>query len=1144
MKNYLLLLLRTLILAIGCNITLLAQTNAPTNLAATPLTSTSIRLNWTDNATNETGFEIERSTDNRTFTKIADAGINATTFTVTGLTPVTLYYFRARTKFATGTSVYSNVASATTFAVPPVVNNLAAAAQGTTSIRLTWTDVGKEATYYLERRTGQSGNFTRIATTGVNYTDNNLTPGTEYCYRVQYAESAEVAGYSNIACATTQQSAPSAPARLAANAVSSTQIDLSWADLSGNETGFEVERSPDGNTNWTRIADLGINTTTYSNTGLNPNTRYFYRVRAKNSVGNSAYSNTADAITQALPIPNAPARLTAQAVSSSQINLTWADIADNETGFQVERASSATAPFTKIADLGINTQTYSDPNLNASTQYCYRVRAVNASGASAYSDIQCATTQAPPIAAPQNLAAATASATQINLTWNAVSSATGYQLERSPNGNDPWTKIADPAGNATSYADQNLTPNTRYFYRIRAVNQGGASGYSNTADATTADVAPNAPARLTATAISFSQINLAWADLSGNETGFQLERSTDGTTFTKIADLGVNTTTYADQGLTGSTRYYYRVRAVNAIGMSGYSNIADATTLAPPVPPPAAPTTLAAVASSSSQINLSWTDNASNETGFELERSTDGTNFTKIADMPANTTTYSNAGLNPATRYYYRIRAVNQGGSSAYSNTADATTADVAPNAPARLTATAITFSSIALAWADLSGNETGFQLERASSATAPFTKIADLGPNTTTYTDQGLNGSTPYCYRIRAVNAIGPSAYSDIACATTPAAPVPPPAAPTTLAAVASSSSQINLSWTDNASNETGFELERSTDGTNFTKIADMPANTTTYSNAGLNPATRYYYRIRAVNQGGSSAYSNTADATTADVAPNAPARLTATAITFSSIALAWADLSGNETGFQVERSTDGINFTKIADLGPNVTTYQNTGLSFLTKYYYRVRAINAIGPSGYSNTADATTLPPPVPGTPQNLTAQPNDFDRIQLNWSLNPDNPSGYVLERALSPTGTFTVVADLAGNINTFIDTGLQELTMYYYRVRARNVSGFSPYSNVASAKTEEMVVAVRKEPTAPLWHIIQLADEALIQFAPDISGVVPITIYDVQGRPRLTQTVRVTANRQVSVATSSLPGNLYIIIAETNKGMLKHKLMKP
>jgi hypothetical protein len=93
---------------------------------------------------------------------------------------------------------------------------------------------------------------------------------------------------------------------------------------------------------------------------------------------------------------------------------------------------------------------------------------------------------------------------------------------------------------------------------------------------------PAAPESLTAAAASSSQINLAWADMSDDETAFAIERSADGTAWTTIATVGANVRSYASTGLAANTKYYYRVRAVNGAGESGYTNTASATTPAAP----------------------------------------------------------------------------------------------------------------------------------------------------------------------------------------------------------------------------------------------------------------------------------------------------------------------------------------------------------------------------------------------------------------------------------------------------------------------------------------------------------------------------------------------------------------------------------
>ncbi len=192
--------------------------------------------------------------------------------------------------------------------------------------------------------------------------------------------------------------------------------------------------------------------------------------------------------------------------------------------------------------------------------------------------------------------------------------------------------------------------------------------------------------------------------------------------------------------------------------------------------------------------------------------------------------------------------------------------------------------------------------------------------------------------------------------------APVPP-AAPTNLTATTVSSSQINLSWTDNANNENGFKVEQSTDGTNFTQIAMLGSNTVSFSATGLAASTTYFYRVVSFNDAGNSSFSNTASATTSGAppaVPAAPSNLTATTISRTQINLSWADNSGNESGFQIERckTANCTTFVQIAQVGANVTTFADTSLNKNTAYNYRVRAFNAGGNSAYSNTAGAKTL------------------------------------------------------------------------------------------------------------------------------------------------------------------------------------------
>ena len=190
----------------------------------------------------------------------------------------------------------------------------------------------------------------------------------------------------------------------------------------------------------------------------------------------------------------------------------------------------------------------------------------------------------------------------------------------------------------------------------------------------------------------------------------------------------------------------------------------------------------------------------------------------------------------------------------------------------------------------------------------------------------------------------------------------VTPPAAPSNLSATAVSASQIDLRWVDNASNESGFTIERCQGSgcTNFSQIAQVSAGVVNYSNSGLASSTTYAYRVRAFNSGGDSSYSNTAAATTSAAGPtppSAPINLTVTTMSATRIDLKWTDTSNNEDGFKIERSLDGATFTEIATVGGNITAYSSTGLTCNTFYHHRVRSFNTVGNSAYSNTAKKKT-------------------------------------------------------------------------------------------------------------------------------------------------------------------------------------------
>jgi titin len=455
------------------------------------------------------------------------------------------------------------------------------------------------------------------------------------------------------------------------------------------------------------------------------------------------------------------------------------------------------------------------------------------------------------------------------------------------------------------------------------------------------------------------------------------------------------------------------------------------------------------------------------------------------------------------------------------------------PKEPTGLTALAVSPNQITLAWLDASLDETGFELEQSTDGTK-FTKIADVGANTLIYQKTALTASTKYWYRIRAKNASGVSAYSNVAIATTLPPLVTIPKAPSSLVAAVVSGTQINLTWIDNSDDETGFELEQSADGTKFTKIADLAANIKSYQNTGLDPATKYWYRVLAKNSAGKSAYSNISTATTLQIAPAAPGNLAATSISTAQINLLWADLSNNETSFQVERSLNGTAFSKIADLGPNVTTFQNTGLSAATEYQYRVRAVNAAGASAYSNVSSAKTQNIPVPDAPINFTAVPTAPDLIQLRWSAVTGNATEVVIERAKGSDEHFVQIRRQAASVLQYEDKQALETADYYYRIKAINAGGDSPYSLIAIVRASSIITAA--EPVSVANQVYSTGRALVIELQRQGGG--QLSVYDLSGVVR--KSIQVDQSSRIGLEQFA-PG-VYIAVIRTDKEVISKRIL--
>ncbi|MBD0259369.1 MAG: fibronectin type III domain-containing protein, partial [Cytophagales bacterium] len=358
------------------------------------------------------------------------------------------------------------------------------------------------------------------------------------------------------------------PGNLVAEALPGNLVKLGWTDRTADETGFQIYRAPAEAGPYALLATAAANEPHFTDQGLSQGSTYFYKVRAQRPGGYSGFSNTVAAT--ALPaLPASPTDLAAEPVDASRVGLRWQHPSAGEVAFEIYRAKGA-GSFARVAEVAAGTTSYEDTGLVPGSAYRYQVRSVNAAGPSAFSNEATATTLPEPPAAPADVRATVLSATGAELTWtHEPGGAQAYRVERATGDNGIFAEMVTLPADARAYTATDLAPNTTYFFRLVAVGEGGNSPHSEAVSVTTppagTEGTPPAPGALSATAVSATQIGLAWEYREGQATGFEVFRSTGpGEAFGKIAEVPAGVTSYRDEGLTAGTPYIYKVLAKNA----------------------------------------------------------------------------------------------------------------------------------------------------------------------------------------------------------------------------------------------------------------------------------------------------------------------------------------------------------------------------------------------------------------------------------------------------------------------------------------------------------------------------------------------------------------------------------------------------
>ncbi|NOU59246.1 fibronectin type III domain-containing protein [Marinifilum caeruleilacunae] len=491
---------------------------------------------------------------------------------------------------------------------------------------------------------------------------------------------------------------------------------------------------------------------------------------------------------------------------------------------------------------------------------------------------------------------------------------------------------------------------------------------------------------------------------------------------------------------------------------------------------PSVPSGLTANNVTQTSFTIEW-NAVSGATSYDLQVREQGGSWQSIN---TTATTHDYTGATAGTTYEFQVRANNDAGSSGYSAIASVTTeaAPTAPDTPANLAASAITYNSMTISW-DAATDADDYDLQvRPQGGT--WTTINQVG---TSYDYTSLTAETTYEFQVRANNDVGSSDYSAIVSATTLEAPTAPDT-PTNLAASAITYSSMTISW-DAMADTDDYDLQVRPQGGSWTTINQTG---TSYNYSGLTGETTYEFQVRANNDIGSSAYSAIASATTleAPTAPATPTNLAASAITYNSMTISW-DATAETDDYDLQVRPQGGSWTTINQVG---TSYNYTGLTGETTYEFQVRANNEIGSSAYSAIASATTLEAPTaPGIPQNVVASNITYNSFTISWDALTD-ADDYDLEIRVSG-GSWTSFNTTA---TSYDYSSADASTDYEFRVRGNNEVGAGEFSPIGTLSTDPIPVPgtptglsasnVTSSSFTLSWSSVQFADNYDVQIRED------------------------------------------------------------
>ena len=356
-----------------------------------------------------------------------------------------------------------NLTSATLHCAPdaPVVKISNSSASG--KPQLTWRAVYGATSYRIYRSTSRGSGYSLLGTTtATSYTNTGAKAGTTYYYRVKAVNDAGLSPYSNVVSGKVKSVTPkpSAPVVKIGNSAASGKPMLTWNTVSG-ATSYKVYRATSQNGTYSLLGT--VTATSYTNTGAKAGTTYYYKVKAVNSAGESAYSNVVSGRATVTTLTMG------HSSTSGKPQLTWKAVS-GAASYKVYRATSKNGAYTVINTT--KALTYTNVGAALGTTYYYKVEALNAAGKSMGFSAIVEGKVAPVLAVGYSSVSG-----KPQLTWKAVPGATEYQVYRSTQQNSGYTKINTTT--ATGYVNTGAKAGTTYYYRIVAVKGTAVSDFSN-----------------------------------------------------------------------------------------------------------------------------------------------------------------------------------------------------------------------------------------------------------------------------------------------------------------------------------------------------------------------------------------------------------------------------------------------------------------------------------------------------------------------------------------------------------------------------------------------------------------------------------------------------------------------------------------